>query len=388
MPHTSQGTGSSRRDGRLVLEAVPRVGFYHEMQQHAETKARCPEDVCFPSVVRACLESLGDGLGCRQVGVWNKDWRLGCAYAYLMGTTGAAFRLNWKPGWHGDNVGTYLVSDDPSEIFRRGFASVGYECEIVCKTQQGQNSEPFFRSKIAESIRKGRPVIAHGVVGPPEECIVAGFDEGGDVLVGWNFFQGFPDCNAGVEFEPSGMFRKRNWFPDTWSLVLIGDRKERPDLRRACREALEWALGVVRTPRRYGDRHNGLAAYDAWADHLLRDEEFATDDLAVLGERFMAHDDAVGTVAEGRWYGSIFLAQAAMDGGLKAPELYAAASCYAAEHDLMWKAWGLVGGLGRDEAKVRKLAEPGVRRQLVPIIRAARDKDAEAADHIEHALAK
>jgi len=47
-----------------------------------------------------------------------------------------------------------------------------------------------------------------------------------------------------------------------------------------------------------------------------------------------------------------------------------------------------VGGLGRDEGKVRKLAEPEVRRQIVPIIRAARDKDAEAAGHIERALAK
>ena len=54
----------------------------------------------------------------------------------------------------------------------------------------------------------------------------------------------------------------------------------------------------------------------------------------------------------------------------------------------MWKAWAAIGGMGRDEAKVRKLAEPAVRRQLVPIIRAARDKDAATADHIERALAK
>ncbi len=374
---------------RVVLGGVPRVGFYHEMQQHAETKARCPEDVCFPSVVRACLEYLGDGLGCRQVGVWNKDWRLGCAYAYLMGTTGAAFRLNWKPGWHGDNVGTYLVSDDPSEIFRRGFASVGYGCEIVCKTFEGQNSEALFRRKIVESIRdRGRPVIAHGVVGPPEECIVAGYDEGGDVLVGWNFFQSFPDCNAGVEFEPNGMFRKRDWFKDTWSLVLIGDRGERLKLGQAYREALEWALKVVREPKRYGDRHNGLAAYDAWAEHLLRDEEFATDDLAALRLRHEVHDDAVGTVAEGRWYASVFLAEAVhrLPGSI-AEHLLAAGACYAAEHDLMWKAWAAVGGMGRDEAKVRKLAEPAVRRRLADTIRSARARDAEAADHLERALA-
>ena len=44
------------------------------------------------------------------------------------------------------------------------------------------------RGHIIESIRdRGRPVIAHGVIGPPEECIIAGYDEGGDVSVGWNF---------------------------------------------------------------------------------------------------------------------------------------------------------------------------------------------------------
>ncbi len=52
----------------------------------------------------------------------------------------------------------------------------------------------------------------------------------------------------------------------------------------------------------------------------------------------------------------------------------------------MWKAWAAVGGMGRDEARARQLAEPPVRRRLADIIRSARDKDAEAAGHIERAL--
>jgi hypothetical protein len=78
---------------------------------------------------------------------------------------------------------------------------------------------------------------------------------------------------------------------------------------------------VVRTPER-GDRRNGLAAYDVWA-----------------------------------------------------------------EHDLMWRVWGLVGGIGHDDEKVHKLTDPDVRRRIVPVIHKAREKDAEAADHIERALA-
>ncbi|NQT89517.1 hypothetical protein HQ560_22295 [bacterium] len=378
-----------RDTDRVMLVDVPRIGFYHETLKHEDSKMRCPEDVPFPSCLRACLEYLGDGLGCRKVGLCT-DWGLGCGYAYLMGTTGAGFHLSWKPGWHDDNCASWLASDDPTEIFRRAFASVGRDCEILCGTElreQGANVEGLFRTAILDSIGKGRPVIAHGVVGPPEECIVAGYDEGGDTLIGWNFFQDFPDCHPDATFEPNGMFRKSDWLEDTWSLLVIGDKLPRPDIKEVYRDALAWALEVIRTPVRQGDRHNGLAAYDAWADHLLRDEEFPTDDLTILNQRFGVHDDAVSTVAEGRWYAGIFLAQAAMDCGLNAPALYAAASCCAAEHDLMWKVWGLVGGLGRDEDKVRKLADPDVRKQIVPIIHAARDREAQAANHIERALA-
>jgi hypothetical protein len=70
-----------------------------------------------------------------------------------------------------------------------------------------------------------------------------------------------------------------------------------------------------------------------------------------------------------------------------AEELLMAAACYAAEHDLMWQVWNLVGGIDNPEAYL-KLAEPAVRRQIVPVILQARDRDAEAADHIERALAQ
>ena len=373
---------------RIVLDGVPPVGFYPDMQQREDSKARCPEDAMLPSCIRACLEYLGDGLGCRKTGLCT-DWGLGCGYAFLMGTTGAAFRLSWKEGWHEDNAATWLVSDDPTEVFRRAFASVGREVEILCGTrlrEQGDDVESQFRAAILDSIGRGVPVIAHGVVGPPEECIVAGYDDGGDTLIGWSFFQYWDECHPDQDFEPNGMFRKSDWFKDTWSLLVLGDRLPRPDVRQVYRDALAWALEVMRTPLRQGDRHNGLAAYDAWAEHLLKDEEFATDDLPALQQRFGVHDDTVGIVAEGRWYGSLFLAQAAQDGGLNAPELYAAASCCAAEHDLMWKVWGLVGGIGRDEAKARKLADPDVRRQIVAVIHEARDLDARAAEHVERAI--
>ncbi|MCE5237824.1 hypothetical protein LLH23_04970 [bacterium] len=374
---------------RLVLDGVPRVGFYYDTQEREDTRARCPEDMPFPSCLRACLEYLGDGLGCHAIRQHNPRWGIGCGYAYLMGVTGIAFQLSWADGWHPDNAATWLIGNDPGEVFRRAFAAVGYETTGVTHgdlRRDGDDNDAIARQHIIQSIRdRGRPVIANGVIGPPEECLIAGYDEGGDVLIGWNFFQHHPDWSADLEFEPNGMFRKRHWFADTWSLMLIGDRTEQPDRKRVYREALEWDLDVMRTPTRMG-RHNGIAAYDVWAEHLLRDEDFATDDLAALRDRFMTEHAAVSSVAEGRWYAAIFLAQAALDSGLNPSALYAAASCCAAESDLMMRVWGIVGGLGFEEREVRQLVDGEARRRIIPLVHEARDREAEAAEHIEKAL--
>jgi len=145
-------------------------------------------------------------------------------------------------------------------------------------------------------------------------------------------------------------------------------------------------------PEWYRQRHNGLAAYEAWAGHLLPDEEWPADDEAVLRAHHRIHEDAVGNLAEARWYGSVFLAQVA-EGFAAGPgkrgmqaEILHAAACYAAEHDMMWEAWELTGGIGNPEA-YRAMADPGVRRALADVVRQARQQDARAVEHMERALA-
>jgi hypothetical protein len=316
---------------RVVLEGVPRVAFQAEPGRDAETNP-------FPSCLRACLEYLGDDLGYREFTWQGSTWRQSLTYVYLMGTTGAAFRLAWRPGWHMDNVEIMYMSDEPSAPFDRAFEAIGYDYEFLVP-EQGRDNERYWRARIIESIRdRGCPVLGFGVVGPPECCLITGYDEGGDVLIGLSFFQVFPEFSADLEFEPSGYFRKRDWFKDTQSPLVIGEKIERPPLGEVYRMALHWALQVVRTPQTTiygGTRHNGLAAYTAWADHLAQDDEFPTGDLGALQERYLVHNDAVGLVAEGRMYGACFLRQMADREPAMAKDLWAAAACYEAEHDLM-----------------------------------------------------
>jgi hypothetical protein len=375
---------SSVEPARVVLEGVRRIAFETEPGRDAET-------VPFPACLSACLEYLGEGCGLREITWQGSTWQQNLTYLHLMGTTGAAFRLSWRPGWHLDNTEIMHMSDKPSAPFERGFEAVGRAYEVLVPPE-GQGREAYWRMRIAESIRdQGRPVLGFGVVGPPECCILTGYDEGGEVLIGWSFFQHIPEFNAGVGFEPSGYFRKRDWFKETYSPIVIGEKCERPPLAEIYRKALHWALKVVRTPltTRYGgERHNGLAAYAAWADHLSHDDDFPAGDLPVLIERHMVHQDAVGTVAEGRWYAANFLQQIADHEPAMEEYLSAAAACYEAEHDLMWGVWNLMGGLGFGPEHARKLAQPAVRRQIISLILEARDRDAEAAEQIERALAR
>jgi hypothetical protein len=365
---------------RRVLEHVPRIHFY-------DGGPRCPEDIPFPSVMHAVMEHFKEEeFGCRSCRPVKPRCRIPCTYSYFIGVTGIASYLNWH-GWEMDNVEIMYMSDDPAAPFERAFRAAGYEFQIHGPGGDGGRH----RETIRESIDAGRPVIALGPIGPPEAGFVTGYDEGGDVLVGWSFFQGFPAFNRGIEFEPTGEFRARDWlaYPPGFSFITIGGKKERPPLGETLRGALEWMLHVAHTPVTFGVRTNGLAAYDAWAAQLLRDEDSSGDE-ARLRQRHDVHNNLVGFLAEARWYGSQFIVGMTVGGDdlvhrSAIEDLNHAAGLYAGEHELMWQAWDQVGGNGNPVAW-RKFADPAVRRSIASIILLARDKAAAAADHIERAL--
>ena len=101
----------------------------------------------------------------------------------------------------------------------------GYTAVILRSQEKGGEAidEAEARRRIIASIDAGKPIMSHGIVGPPETCLITGYDGDGDILIGWSFFQNFEDCRAAVEFEPNGMFRKRNWYPAAFDLFMVGE---------------------------------------------------------------------------------------------------------------------------------------------------------------------
>jgi hypothetical protein len=348
----------------FILEGVPSVSF--------STYQWCPFSAC----LRSCMEFLGE------------DY----SYGYILGTAGSAYRLQWNSTkWDGGNVGIMHMAENPIEPFIRAFKAVGYDHEILMRKDfaRGNDSVPVsddesvYRQRIISSIRDmGRPVIAIGVIGPPEPCIITGYDEGGDVLIGWSYFQETP-------FEtPKEYFRKSDWFLETYGIIVIGERQEKPPLSEIYRSALEWALVVARN-RKIREFYSGPAAYDAWAEAVTRDEDFPADDLNVLGNRLMVHYDAMCMVNH-RGHTAKFLRQIAEHEPVMAEELMEAARLYEEEDKALGKMHEATGGYipRHDDEKVQNLADPEARKKIAEAILQARDRDLEAADHIERALAK
>lgn len=372
------------RDGSLrrkLLENVPRIGF----PPHVDHIELTP----LPSCLRACLEYLGE----------PQD------YPDIMVTTGAGFRLLWKPGWHGDNIDILNMSDDPLEPVRRGFEAVGrgFSAYVPDAADEGWCSvypaaRPLghsslaatvsaaeIRDRIVSSIEVGMPVLAFGVVGPPECSIITGYDDGGATLLGWSFFQECDMDEPAPPKEPTGQFRKAGWEASTAGIVTIGERVEAPERQELDLELLRRAVEIARTPMVRG-RHAGVAAYDAWADALLSDPGFDQPTPEWLDAAMMAHDDNVTVVAEGRWYAAVGLSRLSTHHAFRMEHILMAAACYAKEHALMWQVWGALDGQGRSPEHCQRLAEPERRQRIAALIREAGAKDAEAADHLERAI--
>lgn len=373
-------TTTNTTPARAVLRGVPRVHFY-------EGGERCPEDITFPSVMRAVMESLGENLGCKHARPAGSDWGLGCAYAYFTAVSRLGFALAWEPGWGEATYGLLpSLNEDPAEPFRAAFNAVGYGFEYL----PAGTSEAELRDKVRTSIAgRGRPVIAFGVAGPPEASLITGYDDYADTLVGWSFFQDIPPFSAGLEKDSEGAegrpyFRQRGWYDGSQSMLIVGEKGPRPAQDEVIRQALRRGAAIMRAPRT-GAAHTGLAAFTAWASDLTRGESFPEGDEAVLRQRFEMHNFAVGMIAELRWYAALWIASTYEKAHWKLSEpLLHAAACFTAEHALMWKAWDLAGGNGNPEGW-RILAGRETREQLAQVITAARDQDEQALVYIEAA---
>jgi RNA polymerase sigma factor (sigma-70 family) len=365
---------------RTVIEGIRQVGYGHYQW--------CPFSACLAS----CMEYLGEeppGAGNVPADTVQPD-ALDGLYDYILFASGSCFRLTWNAErWDLGNVGIGHMAEDMTEPFRRAFEALGYGCEIIFTAtgysadygQEATGDEDELRARIIDSVDRDVPVIAIGVTGPPEFAIIAGYDEGGDVLIGWSFF---PDEADGL--EPSGYFRKGDWYANTHGIILIGEKGERPEPVETCRRGLPWALATARATR-IRNHHCGAAAYRAWAE-AMRDDSAFPDDVNVLFERLLTHQDAM-CIVNNRERAARELRRAAEVLPEAASELLEAARCYDEANGMLGRMHEATGGYinPSDTQRLHLLTDPVARGKIADVILEAGEKEAEAVKHLAGAVA-
>jgi hypothetical protein len=306
-------------------------------------------------------------------------------YDYLMGVTGAAFRRFWNRD-DGGNVDISYLGDEP---FRRAFEALGYHWRKVPAQKEAMVQA------IKTSLALGRPAISFGISGPPEAGLVTGYTEDGAVIYGWSYFQDWSQWGQ----NPDTYYEMRDWFETMHitshsepgagkGLILIADRQpSRLTPRDVLVSSLEWALDLERTQQRpnFPEHIAGLAAYDAWAEALDVDADYPAGDVDVLTTRMMVYADQCTMLYE-RESAARYLRQMINVAPEAGDDLEAAAAFYdqaAAEVGKLWP-WG--NELG--PAAQAGLSEPSARRGFAANIRAAKDKEAQAVQYLERALAE
>jgi hypothetical protein len=262
-----------------VLYGVPKVHFAREVDGQMQNSP-------FPMCLQAVLNYMGQHI----------------SYTEIMAYSGAAFRQRWDSnGWNIAAIDIRFTYERHLEAFERAFHGVGRKVII---SENPDMPKEVTKGEAIELIKSeldcGRPVIALGVVGPPEACVITGYRNNGETLLGWSLFQ---DFWGGCEIDESGYFIKENWWEETEAIMSIG---EEIGNRTTDRDVLENALMLMTTDEMptYGANdifYGGQTAYEAWASAL--EDEF----LPGFEEYGDCQNDAEKMLGEDRRYAAMYM---------------------------------------------------------------------------------
>lgn len=311
----------------------------------------------YPICLKACADYLGEDLN----------------YAEILVACGGAFRFTWnETEWDLGNVDIYHTFDEGGgeTVYSYAAKALGREFSILGRTETTTKEE--FIAFIKQHIDEGYPCIAQGIIGPPEACIITGYRDNGNTLLGWNFFQNDPIFGGSVEFDESGYFICTDWWEntDTQAVMCIGLVEGEP---LSVKDIIKTAA-LIMTGRKDGGYQKGVAGFPAWAKMLSEDSAFSGENEPLLYERLACQDDATSCLIDGRGAAAEFfnklLEKEQGKSDAKTLENYMAlADLFAKEKNLAEQIRALLEDLDNMEQRPQKLAEKKVREKACGYIR-------------------
>ena len=326
-----------------ILYGVPKVYFDREVDGNKQT-------LPFPMCLQSVLNYMGQNI----------------SYAELVAYSGEAFRQRWEcDGWNPAAIDPRFIYERPLETYERAFNGAGRKYVI---SVDSEDKKAIIKDDAIALIKAeldcGRPVIALGVVGPPEACVITGYKDNGETVLGWSLFQKSEWCN-GCEIDETGYFIKRNWWASTEGIMVVGEEIGR---RTSDLQVLENALRLMTAEQIFTydgtyPMYGAQKAYEEWAQALETD---AFD----LGGAQMGQTDAERMAGEGRHYAAIYMEMLATKHPNLSTAFKACAKLFEAISDCVHKITELREAQGLESKRTRA--------QMAALIRQAAKHESDA----------
>ncbi|MBN2541432.1 PDZ domain-containing protein [bacterium] len=207
-------------------------------------------------------------------------------YVYLMGVSGAAFRVHFHKDW-------CPSSPDPTCGFDCGskaIEAVGYDYTFHSLKENGDNKEEM-REMIKKSVDNKMPVIAIDLIQVPEWGIITGYQENGQEFLCRTYYDNVDGYNLAQKFP--------------WVVTVLGEKKEASEDIENYKNSFKIGLELLKTPM-YDDYYSGTAALEYWIGALdkVNLEEL---DSAKFEEVVLANAWTYSRLIEDREYASKYM---------------------------------------------------------------------------------
>lgn len=346
-----------QNNGSTILYGVPKVfwGAYG---------GGTPYPIC----LKACSEYLGEDIN----------------YNFTMVSSAAAFRFVWNnTNWDLSNIDIFHTFEENNTIYKIGAKALGREFSFLGREKNTTKEE--FISFIKQHIDEGYPCIALGIIGPPEPCIITGYRNHGETLLGWNFFQNDPEFSNDIEVDESGYFISKHWWEntDTQAVMCMGAiAEEKLSLEQIMINAVKALSGRIDC-----GYSKGIKAYDAWKKALEEEKSNTADEnYSLLFEKMLCQRDAMSCLIDGRNCAASFFKEQAIIPSSQSKN-YQIISDYflkcAKTIEQMWSLYETPEEKGTMDGMLKRLSDPEIRKKTCDLIEIAKCADTKALEKIK-----
>ncbi|MDF2801004.1 MAG: hypothetical protein K0S61_907 [Anaerocolumna sp.] len=233
---------------RLILENIPKLSWDKGM------------DCTWAGALTVCMNYLGETY----------------SYEYIMGVSGAGYRLAFTPVWDYSSVDALVAFDYAKSAFR----ALGYEHWWADRIDKSKRT--IERNNIMKDLQAGKPVIAINLRIAPEWGLITGYTDKGKKFLCRTYF----DQDIFDKYEDQvDYFKDTKGYleVDCWPFALehIGNKIDKPDDKENLYNSLRILVESheAKVSRNY---YQGAEAYEKWIEALKNEvwfEKAKSDDL-------------------------------------------------------------------------------------------------------------